>query len=125
MPRKPEQQKTWTVYKVAAKAILLGTVEAPDKKAAIEAGAKEFKTDDGACTRCRCDEAERGKGTALLPPRQQRTIDHRHILLVNSSPRSTFDAGFFYFQVSQQGTMRPFNATAGREALEDSGESFR
>ncbi len=45
MPRKPEQPKTWTLYKVAAKAIWLGTVEAPDKGAAIEAGAKEFKTD--------------------------------------------------------------------------------
>jgi hypothetical protein len=28
MARKPEQPKTWTVYKVAAKAILLGTIEA-------------------------------------------------------------------------------------------------
>jgi hypothetical protein len=47
MPRKPEPPKptSWNIYKVAAKAILLGTVEAPDKKAAIEAGAKEFKTD--------------------------------------------------------------------------------
>ena len=45
MARKPEQPKTWTVYKVAAKAILLGTIEAPGEKAAIEAAAKEFKTD--------------------------------------------------------------------------------
>jgi hypothetical protein len=45
MARKPEQPKTWTVYKVAAKAILLGTIEASGKKAAIEAAAKEFKTD--------------------------------------------------------------------------------
>ena len=38
MPRKPEPPKptTWTIYKVAAKAIWLGTVEAPDKKTAIE-----------------------------------------------------------------------------------------
>jgi hypothetical protein len=45
MPRKPEQPTSWNIYKVAAKAILLGTVEAPGKKAAIEAAAKEFKTD--------------------------------------------------------------------------------
>jgi hypothetical protein len=45
MPRKPEEPKSWTIYKVAAKAIWLGTVEAPGKKAAIEAAAKEFKTD--------------------------------------------------------------------------------
>jgi hypothetical protein len=45
MPRKPEQLKSWTIYKVAAKAIWLGSVEAPDKKAAIETAAKEFKTD--------------------------------------------------------------------------------
>ena len=45
MPRKPEQLKSWTIYKVAAKAILLGTIEASGKKAAIEAAAKEFKTD--------------------------------------------------------------------------------
>jgi hypothetical protein len=47
MSRKPEPPKptSWNIYKVSAKAILLGTVEAPDKKAAIEAAAKEFKTD--------------------------------------------------------------------------------
>jgi Ser/Thr protein kinase RdoA (MazF antagonist) len=47
MPRKPEQPKPthWDVYQVAKKAVWLGTVEAPDKKAAIEAAAKEFKTD--------------------------------------------------------------------------------
>ncbi len=47
MPRKPEPPKptSWNIYKVAAKVILLGTVEAADKKAAIEAAAKEFKTD--------------------------------------------------------------------------------
>jgi hypothetical protein len=45
MPRKPEQLKSWTIYKVAAKAIWLGTVEAPDKRTAIEKGAKEFKMD--------------------------------------------------------------------------------
>jgi hypothetical protein len=47
MPRKPEPPKptSWYVYKVAAKANWLGTVEAPDKAAAIEKGAQEFKTD--------------------------------------------------------------------------------
>jgi hypothetical protein len=39
MPRKPEPPKatSWSIYKVAAKAIWLGTIEAPDKAAAIEA----------------------------------------------------------------------------------------
>jgi hypothetical protein len=43
MPRKPEppKPKTWTIYKVAAEAILLGTVEAP----AIKKAAEEFKTE--------------------------------------------------------------------------------
>ena len=47
MPRKPEPPKptSWDIYKVAAKVIWLGTLEAPNKKAAIEAAAKEFKTD--------------------------------------------------------------------------------
>jgi hypothetical protein len=47
MPRKPEPPKptSWYIYKVAAKVILLGTVEAPGKKAAIEAAAKEFNAD--------------------------------------------------------------------------------
>ena len=47
MPRKSEQPKPkiWTIYKVAAKAIWLGTIAASDKKTAIEAAAKEFKTD--------------------------------------------------------------------------------
>ena len=45
MPRKPEEPKSWNVYKVAAKAIWLGIVETPCKKAAIEIAAKEFKTD--------------------------------------------------------------------------------
>ena len=47
MPRKPDpaKPKTWTIYKVAAKAISLGTVEAPDKGAAVEKGAQKFKAE--------------------------------------------------------------------------------
>jgi hypothetical protein len=47
MPRKPEPPKptSWNIYKVAAKAIWLGTVEAPDKGAAVKKAAEEFKTD--------------------------------------------------------------------------------
>jgi hypothetical protein len=41
----PPQPKSWTIYKVAAKMIWLGTVEAPDKAAAIEKAAQEFKTE--------------------------------------------------------------------------------
>jgi hypothetical protein len=36
---------TWDIFKIAKKAIWLGTVEAPDKQAAIEKGAQEFKTE--------------------------------------------------------------------------------
>jgi hypothetical protein len=35
---------TWDIYQVAEKSVRLGTVEAPDKQAAIEKGAKEFET---------------------------------------------------------------------------------
>jgi hypothetical protein len=41
MAKKPEPQKqmSWTIYKIAANAVRLGTVEAPDEAAAIEKGA--------------------------------------------------------------------------------------
>jgi hypothetical protein len=47
MARKPEPSpvSSWDIFKVAKKAIWLGTVEAPDKQAAIAKGAKEFKTE--------------------------------------------------------------------------------
>jgi len=47
MPRKPEPPKptSWNIYKVDQKAILLGTFEAPNKRAAIEKAAEEFKAD--------------------------------------------------------------------------------
>jgi hypothetical protein len=47
MARKPKQPTptSWSIYKVAKKVVWLGTVEAPDKQAAIEKGAQEFKTD--------------------------------------------------------------------------------
>jgi hypothetical protein len=82
MPRKPKPPKptSWNIYK-AKKAVWLGTVEAPDKGAAIEKGAQKFKAEVGASMRCRCDDAERGGGAALLPPCQQRTIPLAHPLL--------------------------------------------
>jgi hypothetical protein len=45
MAKKPDPPKPirWTIYKIAAKAVSLGTVEAPDEAAAIEKGAAEFK----------------------------------------------------------------------------------
>jgi hypothetical protein len=45
MAKKPEPPKpmSWTIYKIAANAVRLGTVEAPDEAAAIERGAAEFK----------------------------------------------------------------------------------
>jgi hypothetical protein len=47
MANKPEPPKTisWNVYKIAKKAIWLGTVEALDKQAAVEKAAHEFKTE--------------------------------------------------------------------------------
>jgi hypothetical protein len=44
-PEPPPQPKTWNIYKIAAKAIWLGTVEAPDKQTAVEKAAQEFKTE--------------------------------------------------------------------------------
>jgi hypothetical protein len=45
MAKRPEPPKPirWTIYKIAAKAVRLGAVEAPDEAAAIEKGAAEFK----------------------------------------------------------------------------------
>jgi hypothetical protein len=45
MARKSEPPKptTWSIYKIAAKAVRLGTVEAPDETTAIEKAAAEFR----------------------------------------------------------------------------------
>jgi hypothetical protein len=47
MARKPELPgpTTWAIYKVVARAVWLGTIEAPTEAAAIERAAQEFKTD--------------------------------------------------------------------------------
>jgi hypothetical protein len=47
MAKKPElpEPASWDVYKIAKKAVWLGTVEAPDKSAAVEKAAREFKTE--------------------------------------------------------------------------------
>ena len=47
MATKPEPPplSSFDVFKIAKKAVWVATVEAPDKRAAIEKGAKEFKTD--------------------------------------------------------------------------------
>jgi hypothetical protein len=44
MAKRPEPPKptTWTIYKIAAKAVRLGTVEAADEAGAMEKGAAEF-----------------------------------------------------------------------------------
>jgi hypothetical protein len=42
-PEAPPRLIVWTIYKLAAKAVRLGTVEAPDEVAAIEKGASAFK----------------------------------------------------------------------------------
>jgi hypothetical protein len=45
MAKKPQSPTpaSWDIYKIAT--IWLGTVEAPDKQAAVEKAAREFKTD--------------------------------------------------------------------------------
>jgi hypothetical protein len=45
MAKKPDPPKptTWTIYKIAAKAVRLGTVEAADEATAIEKGAAGFQ----------------------------------------------------------------------------------
>jgi hypothetical protein len=45
MAKKPETPKpiTWSIYRIAAKAVWLGTVEAPGEATAIEKAAAEFK----------------------------------------------------------------------------------
>jgi hypothetical protein len=47
MAKKSEQPplSSWDVFKVAKRSVRLGAVEAPDKQAAIEKGAQEFKTE--------------------------------------------------------------------------------
>jgi hypothetical protein len=44
-PELPPQLMSWDVYKIAKKAVWLGTVEAPDKSAAVEMAAQEFKAE--------------------------------------------------------------------------------
>jgi hypothetical protein len=45
MAKKPEPPKptTWTIYKIAAKQVRPGTVEAPDVAATIDKAATEFR----------------------------------------------------------------------------------
>jgi hypothetical protein len=47
MATKPEppQSITWTIYKIAAKQVCLGTVEASDAATAIERAAAEYRVD--------------------------------------------------------------------------------
>ncbi len=44
MAEEPEPSKPtrWSIYKIAAKAVRLGAVEAPDAATALEKGAAEF-----------------------------------------------------------------------------------
>jgi hypothetical protein len=44
-PEPPPELTAWSVYKIAKKAVWLGTVEAPDKQASVEKAAAEFKVD--------------------------------------------------------------------------------
>jgi hypothetical protein len=41
----PPQLMSWDIYKIAKKAMWLGTVEALDNQAAVEKAAQEFKTE--------------------------------------------------------------------------------
>jgi hypothetical protein len=42
---KPSTPISWDIYHVARKSVRLGTVKAPDKQAAIQKGAQEFKAE--------------------------------------------------------------------------------
>jgi hypothetical protein len=42
-PAEPPKPIVWKVYKIAAKAVWLGDVEAPDEATAMEKAALEFK----------------------------------------------------------------------------------
>jgi hypothetical protein len=42
---KPSTPINWDIYRVASKSVRLGTVKAPDKHAAIQRGAQEFKAE--------------------------------------------------------------------------------
>ena len=42
---KPTTPASWDIYQVARKSVRLGTVRAPDKLAAIQKGAQEFKAE--------------------------------------------------------------------------------
>jgi hypothetical protein len=42
---KPSTPASWDIYQVARKPVRLGSVKAPDKDAAIQKGAQEFKTE--------------------------------------------------------------------------------
>jgi hypothetical protein len=44
-PTEPPKPTSWDIYKAASKAIWVGSVEAPDKAAAIEKAAADFKQD--------------------------------------------------------------------------------
>jgi hypothetical protein len=41
---KPTTPISWDVYRVAKKSVRLGSVQAPDRNAAIEKGAQKFKS---------------------------------------------------------------------------------
>jgi hypothetical protein len=59
MPRKPKPPPPTRrdIYRVAKKSVWLGTVEVPDKQAAIEKGALEFKAKAWCRMRWRGDDA--------------------------------------------------------------------
>ena len=42
---KPTTPTSWDIYQVAKKSVRLGTVQAPDKNAAIQKAALEFKAE--------------------------------------------------------------------------------
>jgi hypothetical protein len=48
----PMPLPAWSIYKLAAKRQWLGIVEAPDAKAAIEAGPRSSRRMRGGCLRC-------------------------------------------------------------------------
>ena len=73
MPRKPEQLKSWTIYKVAAKVSWLSRL--PTKGLLSKQARKNLRQTHGACTRCRGNDQV---PSALLTPSTRRTIPPAH-----------------------------------------------
>ena len=65
-PEPPSQPIKWSIYRIAAKAVRLGTIEAPDVATAIEKGAAEFKVPANRLMAIRRSSVARAKSPAAI-----------------------------------------------------------